>query len=432
MPSLNIRIDPPTDASGIQTGMVAELARLQPADGSSRLTRKVSVTTSADSRVDDLAPGRWEVSIVTATGRSLTEEVVVGDGTVAEARFALPSPSLERSARRGIHGTGLPPAGPPTGVRLTRGMKSADGDRLYETGEVPFPGGNRSGSGQDARVEVLEPQFDAVRRGDEVRAFWAQLSDSLARGAVPRFLWLGAQPARAALDTRADVGSGFFMDVAPGRRIWALLAGGGVRRLHAVPAPWRTGGAGVQVILAIGDGLAGSRIVVGDPAYAGLLDYLATGSLAAAADLLHADDRLAAAYTRVGATELLRDKGSSPFGACAAAYALLGSAVPGEDGRWHAWITNLSGSFEWLPDGAIALARLRLSQARSDADVDATLPIVMEALGRGVPFYRQGFDWLLQSMLQFEGVPAMREMMASVREAAAALDMTQVFTTFRL
>ena len=432
MPSLSIRIDPPADGSGVQTGMVAELARLEPADGSARLTRKVSVMTSADSRVDDLAPGRWDVSIVTATGRSLTQEVVVGDGTVAEARFSLPSPSVERSERRSIHGTGLPPAGPPTGVRLTRGTKSAVGDRLYDTVEVPFPGGNRSGPGLDARVDVLEPQLDPVRRGDEVRAFWAQLSDSLARGAVPRFLWLGVQPARAALGTRRDVHSGFVMDVAPGRRAWALLAGGGVRRLHAVPAPWRTGAAGVQVVLATGDGLAESRIVVGDPAYAGVLDYLATGSLAAAADLLHADDRLAAAYTQVGATELLRDKGSSPFGACAAAYALLGSGVPGEDARWHAWIANLSGSFEWLPDGAIALARLRLSQARSDADIDAALPIVMEALGRGVPFYRQGFDWLLQSMLQFEGEPAMREMMASVREAAAALDMTQVFTTLRL
>lgn len=431
MPSLSIRIDPSADGSGVQTGMVAELARLQPVDGSSRLTRKVSVTTSADSRVDDLAPGRWEVSIVTATGRSLTQEVVVGDEPVAETRFVLPSPRVDNSVRRGVRETGLPPFGPPTGVRLTRGMKSAGADRFYDTVEVPSSSGSRAPPRMNAHAEVFGSPFEPARRGEQVQRFWGQLSDSLARGAVPRFLWLGAQPVRVALSARTNVGFGFDMDVTIGRRAWALLAGDGVRRLHAVPAPWRSGGAGMQIVLATGDGAAGSRMVVGEAAYAGLLDYLAKGSLAAAADLLHADDGLAA-YTRAGAIEVLRDKVSSPFGACAAAYALLGSTVSGEDARWHAWIANLSTSFAWLPDGAIALARLRLAQARSDADVDAALPIVMEALGRGVPFYRQGFDWLLQSMLQFEGEPAMREMMASVREAAAALDMTQVFTTFRL
>lgn len=431
MPSLSIRLDPSADGLGVQTGMVAELARLQPAGGSMRLTRKVAVTTSGDSVVDDLAPGRWEVSIVTASGRSLTQEVDVDDGTVAEARFSLPLPKVVPSTRRGVRGAELGLGDPPTGVRLTRGMQSSGAEGFYDTRSVPITGGNRTIGRPDARVEVFASLFEPVRRGERIKAFWAQLSDSLARGAVPRFLWLGAQPVHAARNGPIDAAAGFVMGETPGRRSWALSTGGGWRRLHAVPVPWSSDGVGVAVVLGSGDDSSGSRIKVGDPAYAGLLDYLATGSLAAASDLLHADDTLAV-FTRDGATELLRDKGANPLGACAAAYALLGSAVPGEDARWHAWIANLSDMFDWLPDGAILLARLRLSQARSEADVEAALPIVLEALGRGVPFYRQGFDWLLQSMLQFDGEPAVCEMMTFVRGAAAALDMTQVFTTLKV
>jgi len=60
----------------------------------------------------------------------------------------------------------------------------------------------------------------------------------------------------------------------------------------------------------------------------------------------------------------------NPFAAMAGVYVLL--AVNGLRGspsnEWKGWIANLANMFEWLPDGSIQLAWLKLNSIVPEAD----------------------------------------------------------------
>ena len=80
-------------------------------------------------------------------------------------------------------------------------------------------------------------------------------------------------------------------------------------------------------------------------------------------------------------------KMSNPLAAAAGGYVLLATEQGTEPNDWHRWIENLCNWFEWLPDGAILHASLKLRHQYSDGDLDEARRMLIEAYRRGLPFY---------------------------------------------
>lgn len=447
MASLSIGIDVRGVAQGASPGMVAEIERLGGPDGRQR--RTVSVSAGEPRRLDDVAPGLWEIRVVTPAGRVLTREVEVEDGIEATADF-----DISVRTARGDRAAYLPPsvphepaADPPTKGIVARGIEAFGRGTADFRGMFDGFGSPRFGGGAMGRIRVQNlPKVEAdtgvearfvpageARADVQVLAAWSALAEAVAAGRPPDPIWSAGRPVGAsAAGTGVDDGELWSIPGELGGRTFALVDVAGGHRLHVVPVLWRQDGPDTGVLLSVGaEPGSGSRIVVGEPSYAGLLSYLSHGAVVTAVEMIAADDALRP-YGSQGEVEMLRDKRACPLGACAAAYALVGTAVPASEAPWHPWISNLRQWFAWLPDGAILDARLRLLTARTDADVDAVLDPVREALARGVPFYRQGFDWLLQAMAQFHEDDLVAAALPLVSRVAASLDVAEVFTTFEL
>lgn len=426
MASLSIGVDVRGGEGARAPGMVAELERV---GAGGRQRRTVAVATGDQTVVDDVDPGLWEIRLVMPAGRTLVREVEVRDGSQASAEF-----DISVRAARGDRAAYLPPPSSGSasngivarGSAALRDLAIAGGTRF--SGIVGRP--NRMLREVDARIVPVQGAGDPAAAPPAWRAMAAALRD----GGLPVSLWSAGrevEPERRG----EDVDGARLWEVrgAEGERTFALVGGRGRRRLHSVPTPWWRHGQGPDAFVAVGGEAASnrSRIAITDPSFAGLVSYLSHGAIVTAVELIDADRSLG---DRGGtyAENLLADKRSSPLGACAAAYALVGTTRPREDAHWHAWVGNLRRWFEWVPDGAILDARLQLLRARTEADVEAVLPLVQQAVSRGVPYYRQGFDWLLQAMRQFPDDPVLAEALPAVSAVSAYLDMADVFTTFEL
>lgn len=415
MASLSIevaRADDPGAARPI--GLVAEVSRI--GDFSGTPPRKVYVSSVSARLVDGLAPGFWQVRLATPDGLLDTREVELVEGAAITVRFEL-------APRR--RGSPAPPKpirwrrGPARGAGATAGMLT----RRY-SGAADSPPRAHDG------LMVVETIGAPAADGDPL-VFWRAMADAAADGRLMQKLassdsplpFLSPEPSGADDELRWRVVG------EPESRIYAAAGS----RFHCLPVPWRTHEwqSPVALVLVGEGGSARTRVSIEDDGFAGLLAYLSSGSILSAVDLLSVDDDLADSVGRT-AESLLYGKRASPLGACAAGYALLGAAVPGIDEPWHPWIGNLSRWFGWIPDGAILLARLQLMQTRSEADTDEALATLRTALGRGLPYYRRGFDWLLQAMLRFADDPVVAEVRPMVADVAARLDMREVFTTLTL
>jgi hypothetical protein len=177
-----------------------------------------------------------------------------------------------------------------------------------------------------------------------------------------------------------------------------------------------------------------SHVSVDDPLYAGLTGYLASGAASTAVELIQ-NSGVAIFGDYAGSpisTDLLREKKSSPLGACAAAYVLVASADRTDAMPWRPWVKNLADWFEWIPDGAIIEARCRVLAATTQDDLDACLPLVHEAIARGIPSYTVGIGWLLQLMVHFDEDEFIRSAIALIGRVANKLDMAEAFTTLEV
>lgn len=464
MASLDIMIED-AELPRARSGVVAELDFLgdTEADASrsatpsgEKLRRKVSVLPSSARLVEDLRPGVWEVRIIEPNGRVQSKEVSLEADEHGATSFDL-------SARRGPSATRRP-------VTISGGSSARKHFGRIGSDSIRSPGQTRRGAVAASTPLVRKPPAyagvltrdgavlrsrsvrgdGAVRGSDaprtdafsipwaaspslvDVRAYWSDLAASLNEGDPPVALWGDVRPRRLSASTPNDLGMAWRVAAETGVRTFVLVQDGPVRRVHSVPVPWRMNGGGRLVSLAVRGGDARTSVTeVADEAFAGLIEYLRSGAVVTAVDFL-VDVPELEGFTSADPVEALQRKQVSPLGACAAAYALIGTTRPGAEPHWRPWVANLHRLFDWLPDAAILKARLELMLARTEGEAKAVLPLVHDALRRGVPYYRQGFDWLLQAMLQFPDDDLVRRLQPRIVDVAAALDMTDVFTTFRI
>ncbi|HEX6301496.1 MAG TPA: hypothetical protein VF148_13610 [Acidimicrobiia bacterium] len=211
-----------------------------------------------------------------------------------------------------------------------------------------------------------------------------------------------------------------------GSRRFALVSGGVNAYLVTLPVPWIDPESGIdmpaEIMVEHRPSHRGSPIsvTVRDPKLGSGLAYLAKGSLHEAAKVFS------------NAEDMLFDKMVNPIGAAAGAYVLVG-ANSGEDVRWHGWVSNLKQFHEWLPDGAILWATLKLRLAKDEASIETARAELLEAYGRGVPLYTLGLQWLVDGLSGFaEDDAASKEALAEVRRLARRVDMGQPFVVLRL
>jgi hypothetical protein len=105
----------------------------------------------------------------------------------------------------------------------------------------------------------------------------------------------------------------------------------------------------------------------------------------------------------------------------------------GEKKDWHQWIGNLRRDFEWLPDGAIQYAWLKLKQADLEKNRAEVREALFQAYGRGLPYYSLGLQWLLDglSLLGDDDLEA-RERLKAVQRISWRADMSNLFTALTL
>jgi hypothetical protein len=178
-------------------------------------------------------------------------------------------------------------------------------------------------------------------------------------------------------------------------------------------------GKGIEVMTDLSQhgGKFRSSVMVLDPSFASILGYLTVGSLPHARLLINR------------ARDMLYGKVNNPYAATVGAYLLLGADKPGTNDNWPRWIENLRNWFEWLPDGAVLFAWLKLHSGDSEAAIEE----LKQAFYRGIPLYSMGIKRLLEglSLVSAEDNEC-REMERRVRRIAWRTNMDQYFTIVRL
>jgi hypothetical protein len=234
---------------------------------------------------------------------------------------------------------------------------------------LPAPGGE-----EDVRAVELAPGEAATVVFDAPVAAQAGLESVSVAPALPWHARLlsgrDGAPVAGSL-TAADAGEAVELEVhAPPGTTWVQVAApGGVARNVMLPDGWS-----LRLGLAEDD-VSPTAVAPPGGMVAALAAYLGSGQLREAADL------------GAEAMELLRGKVANPIGATVGGYALLRMA---RVDLMRDWPYNLSGWFEWLPDGAVIAAELALLQDRRQ-DAAAQLKRAAE---RGVPLFADGLSLL--------------------------------------
>jgi len=405
--------------------MVAELRSVD-GKGRSRFERRLEVVAGRELAIDGLAPGTWEVRVLTPTGPMVSGEIdlvagIEGRLTLQVVQVRSRKPVLEPRSNGSVEARA-------TSAPYDAATTTTGGANEYRGVERAFA----EAASDSVRITVLASK-------PELASNPVLVSNALERWRSVARCVGGKVSIRRALALR-DVGMTIrhpfgepaearFDEVARrGRRIFALVESGHGTRLHSVPAPFRPHASENVVLLharldSFGD--LRSRVELSEPIYGGIVAYLAAGAVVTAAEL-------ARGVTRDLTEDALREKRSSPLGACAAAYVLIGSGKSADEAPWHEWVGNLRRWFPDLPDGAILEARLRLSRARTPHQVREVVDLLREAVARGIPFYAVGIGWLVQSLRHFPDDPLLAETLPWIERVADAVDMDEPFTTLRI
>lgn len=235
-----------------------------------------------------------------------------------------------------------------------------------------------------------------------------------------------------------------------GRRYAVVEDGSGGAVLAVLPVPWQRideTEAETEIDVLVGPSPVGRRpgepaqpdcsIVVRDPVMTTVLSYLRAG------------DNPAAHAVLAHAREMLFWKSRNAIAAAAGGYILLANwpaMAPDSEERspaWLDWIANLFRWFEWLPDGAIQLAWLKLlgvnPKGRPRFESPAPRELALEACRRGIPYYTAGvrmlqdcLDLLANRAREYGPDPELEAALTATRELALQVEPWQPFTTLRL
>ena len=218
-------------------------------------------------------------------------------------------------------------------------------------------------------------------------------------------------------------------------RWWVLVSTDKAARLLAAPTPWfsfdrehpardRAEIASELLITKSPDRSIQTSWVIQDLNLGTVLGYLARGAFKDAFKV----------GSRDSALEMLLTKYKNPLAAAAGGYVLIGNMndYP-EKVYWHPWIENLRRDFEWLPDGAIQSAWLRLKQGSLEANRSEVRNDLFEAFDRGIPYYSLGLQWLADGLtLLADDDEEAANRLKMVQQVSFSADVSSLFTALNL
>jgi hypothetical protein len=176
-----------------------------------------------------------------------------------------------------------------------------------------------------------------------------------------------------------------------------------------------------------------TAVIVEDLKWAGLLGFLASREIAAAAKVLDSDPaKLLDSDLGEGEAAAIADKLGNPLAAVAGALIAVATSNPDIEKRWDPWIANIAKWFKDIPDGPIVLGRRLLMRARTEDEISEARRWFVEGFRRGVPFYSLAVDWLARGL---ESIPGddkdLGRMQRAARTLSGRVDPTRAFTVMR-
>lgn len=202
-------------------------------------------------------------------------------------------------------------------------------------------------------------------------------------------------------------------------RVFAAIRVKNKTNLASLPYPWHVphGHTTMEIVGRKMQSEFCAAVIIRDEVLDGLLAYLGTRSIFAAATILR--------EVQETLTTVLKE-GTSPLAATLAAYISSASTDRREcaDGLWRA---------AWAPDRLILQARERLRFAKNKEDVDGAKRGFVEAYRSGLPYFSAGVEYLADGLAVFaEEDDTIRTMANHVSAARSRIDPTQVFTVMKL
>lgn len=168
-------------------------------------------------------------------------------------------------------------------------------------------------------------------------------------------------------------------------------------------------------------------ISVHDRRWFGLLEFLASGRLSRAGNLL---DQVLGNHEP---EQALYGKVKGPLVAVAGGIVLIARAPSTDVQPWDQWLENLSNWFPGIPDGPILLGCRRLQQATNPGELLAAFDHLREGIERGLPFFSASIRMLSLALSQIGPEIVAADVLGRyIAPVSARVDPNQPFTVIRL
>jgi hypothetical protein len=246
--------------------------------------------------------------------------------------------------------------------------------------------------------------------------------------AVRAALGAGAPRAQAASDRDKRVARYVWSKGAGDQQTIAVIERPGTLEIVAIPVPWRTSSYKLaEIECAVpSDSRQPISVAVRDPELAAVVGNLAAGALSDARTL----------WGERSPLEWLAAKRENQYAAALGACVLVKADTTGKRQQWDAWIENLAGWFDWLPDGAALQSVRALRLSRSAKDLPAVKKLVQETLRRGIPILAPVSAMFLDTLSTLVEHPTfdsddLEEQFKAVRSVMLHMQSGQPFTLLR-
>jgi hypothetical protein len=378
----------------------------------------VVIPASAGSEVNRVTvePGRWLVEATLPSGEVISEEVAVAKGKDVPVTLY----AAEHAPHEWLGWQHL--VGNIEGAETLKHLRDGTPDIAkafgrtartnLATGEPDRDAAQRPITNQPPSVHLFTKQGNLP--GIEA---WTNIFDADPAGATPlRTTWGDRNEATWLYRLTKPAH--------PARRDFVHVAWLDERFTVSLPLPWKALGGQRQVPVQVMVRMHPLErnvqlgVIVEDPDFAPMAGLMTASTLPKATVAVRQ------------AREMLFGKELHPLGAAAGGYVLL-AAGDSKESNWHSWIDNLADLFPNIPDGMILKASLRLRFPKSRDSADEARAALLEAFGRGIPYYAAGISWLLDGLTVFSDDPSVEEKMRVVQRVALRLDLSQAFTVIK-
>ncbi|HXD29743.1 MAG TPA: hypothetical protein VN643_01410 [Pyrinomonadaceae bacterium] len=392
-------------------GVIANIYALDPAlSANSKRSVVIPVGYSSNTfRQVDLEPGQYLIEAIMPSGDIISQQAIVKDGQWQEIALEAEQTAHEWHSWHNLTGS----------VRSSSAFEDEPQIKGIKNYKVDLI--------RDPRPELRGDD----QRSDAVWKLLAALQGPGVKKPIPPhdFGLAGTADHPVASDKRTQLHSfrmNYHGPTEESPRWYVLVSTPKTQQLLTVPCPWFSEHREVPAELLVTkdeDLSITTSWVIQDPDLGTVLAYLANGSLQSALRIASHNSAL----------QLLFDKFENPLGAAAGGYLLLANMKAGEKDDWHHWISNLRRYFQWLPDGCIQFAWLKLKQGPlEDSRAEVRLAL-FEAFDRGLPYYTLGLQWLVDGLtLLGEDDQEAVKRLKLVQRVSWRADMSNLFTNVNL